>query len=162
MKDNTAKILQDTLSAAGNNQEENSYDHQRAPKLQASLESRDARLLMVKALEIAMPVLSAPIYVGVATCLNTRLSQHVNDINKLSSAVNDDPEVRQRLREKGKSNFAQRAVAAGFTPESLQVWTCNLDLLIEDLESQSHDARAVAEAVEWLLNRWHRPYLGRR
>ena len=162
LKDNTAKILQDTLSTSGNDQEENSYDQKRAPKLQASLESRDARLLMVKALELAMPVLSAPIYVGVASCLNTRLSQHVNEINKLSSAANDNPEVRETLREKRKSNFAARAVASGFTPESLQVWTCNLDLLVEDLESQSQDARTVAEAVEWLLNRWHRPYLGRR
>jgi hypothetical protein len=162
LQDKTANILQNVLAEPGDTQEQDSYDQKRAPKLQSTLESREARRLMVKALEAAIPVLSAPIYVGVADCLHTRLSQHVRDINKLTNTVINDPSSRQRLRKEKKTNFAVRAVAAGFSPENLQVWTCNLDLLIEEIGSKTQDARTVAEAVEWVLNRWHRPYLGRR
>lgn len=162
LQDQTANTLRNVLAEPNGVQEQESYDQKRAPKLQSTLESRNARRLMVRALEIAMPVLSSPIYVGVADCLQTRLAQHVREVNKLASTVNNDPSTRQRLREVKKTNFAVRAIAAGFSPDNLQVWTCNLDLLVEELGSKSQDARTVAEAVEWVLNRWHRPYLGRR
>jgi hypothetical protein len=162
LQDQTANSLRSVLAAPTNIQEQDSYDQKRAPKLQSTLESRDKRRLMVKALEMALPVLSAPIYVGVADCLHTRLSQHVREIYQLTNTVLNDPASRERLRKEKKTNFALRAIAAGFSPENLQVWTFNLDLLMEELENKTQDARTVAEAVEWVLNRWHRPYLGRR
>ena len=162
LQDQTANTLRSVLAEPTDFQEQANYDQQRAPKLLSTLESRDKRQLMVKALEIALPVLSAPIYVGVAECLHKRLSQHVREINQLTSSVIKDPASRQRFRKEKKTNFALRAIAAGFSPENLQVWTFNLDLLIEELGSKTQDARTVAEAVEWVLNRWHRPYLGRR
>lgn len=162
LQDQTANMLRSVLAEPTDIQEQDNYDQQRAPKLQSTLESRDKRRLMVKALEMALPVLSAPIYVGVADCLHTRLSRHVREINQLTNTVINDPASRQRLRKEKKTNFALRAIAAGFSPENLQVWTFNLDLLVEELGSKTQDARTVAEAVEWVLNRWHRPYLGRR
>ena len=162
LQDQTASSLRSALAASTNVQAQDGYDQKRAPKLQSTLESREKRRLMVKALEMALPILSAPIYVGVADCLHTRLSQHVREIHQLTNTVLNDPASRERFRNEKKTNFALRAIAAGFSPENLQVWTFNLDLLIEDLEGKTQDARTVAEAVEWVLNRWHRPYLGRR
>jgi hypothetical protein len=77
LQDQTADILRNALAKPDEIQESDTYDLKRAPKLQSTLESRNARSLMVKALETAIPILSAPIYVGVADCLKTRLSQHV-------------------------------------------------------------------------------------
>lgn len=162
LQDQTADILRDALTRPEKVENKDNYDLKRAPKLQSTLESRNARSLMVKALETAIPVLSAPIYVGVAECLQTRLSQHVKEITKLADTVVKDPSSRQRLREVKKTNFALRAIAAGFAPENLQVWTFNLELLIDHVGDKNQDPRVVSEAVEWVLNRWHRPYLGRR
>ncbi len=162
LQDQTANILRNALAKPEETQESDNYDLKRAPKLQSTLESRNARSLMVKALETAIPVLSAPIYVGVADCLKTRLSQHVKEITALANTVIKDPKSRQRLRKEKKTNFALRTVAAGFTPENLEVWTFNLELLMEDIGGKDQDPRVVSEAVEWVLNRWHRPYLGRR
>lgn len=162
LEDRTADILRDVLAEPETVQEQENYDQKRAPKLRSSLESRDARYLIVKALESTIPIISAPIYVGVAECLNTRLSQHVRELNKLTNTVIKDPNSRQRLRKEKKTNFALRAVAAGFSPENLQIWTFNLESLVNDIGVQSQDPRTVSEAIEWVLNRWHRPYLGRR
>jgi hypothetical protein len=164
--DQTAEVLQSALADNRSFKDNVDYDTKRAPKLQLTLESPDKRLLMVKALEAALPIMSSPIYIGVADCLNTRLSNHAREINRFTSVVIKDPDSRQRLRESRKTSFAVRAIAAGFAPEHLQVWTFNLDELIVDLEKELGgeicDSRVIAEAVEWVLNRWHRPYLGRR
>lgn len=163
LNDQTSDLLKDILAAeSGGAQKNENYDKKRAPKLQSSLESRDSRLLLVKALELAIPCLSAPIYVGVAEDLKSRLSSHANQLNTLSAAVARNPDIRDRLRSESKSNFAIRVIASGFLPANLRVLTLNLELLATDLKIENSDPRTVAEAAEWILNRWNRPYLGRR
>lgn len=162
LSDQTSDSLREVLAESSSSRRSENYDRQRAPKLQESLDSRDSRLLLVKALDLAIPCLSSPIYVGVAENLNSRLSTHARDVNRLAAAVARNPNIRQRLREETRTSFAIRAIASGFLPSNLRVCTLNLDLLCKDLEVTNQDSRAVGEAVEWILNRWNRPYIGKR
>jgi len=162
LNDQTSNVLKDILSSSNDTQNQDSNNEKGAPKLQASLESPDSRYLLVKALESASPFLSSPIYIGVAENLNSRLSDHARDIKKLTSKVAKDPGARDTLKKLSKKSFAIRAVVSGFSPANLLVWTFNLDSLAEDLEIDTQEHRTVAEAAEWILNRWNRPYLGVR
>lgn len=137
-------------------------DERPAPKLQATLDAPKLREALFGVLDRASPVFSAPLYIGVATSLRTRIEQHTKQLLALwdrrsSSAEDLEKETRDRVRK----TFAYRAVSRGFSPDSVEVWT--LDLAEIGPEGLSlEDRRIVAEACEWLLNRWHRPALGRR
>jgi len=160
LSDETAVPIARTLQRAPA-ESASDYDATRAPCLQESLDSPALRQKLVTALEAALPVLSAPLYIGVATCLRERLSTHVHQFQEFSARASKDPSVRESLRRARKSSFATRAVAMGYTPAQLVVWTLSLDEIIEE-DAPPEKLRLVAEAAEWLLNRWHRPFLGRR
>ena len=106
------------------------------------------------------PFAAAPIYVGVAKNLNDRLRQHTEQLFKLAELIRKNPENKRKLLESDKSTFASRALATGFNEDTVVVWTLNLDSLFQGVERE--DLRAVAESAEWLLNRWHKPLLGKR
>lgn len=44
------------------------------------------REILLKVLQVATPILAAPVYIGVATSLRTRLRQHTDMLYKLSEA----------------------------------------------------------------------------
>ncbi len=135
-----------------------------APKMRATLDNPQMRKALVRILQVSTPLISAPLYIGVATELRQRLQQHADEIVKVSHLVAGNAEKRNAVLEKGRSagRFALRAVGAGFTPESLVVWTLNLESMLEDQGLKTDKVRDVAEAAEWLLNRWYRPALGKR
>lgn len=128
--------------------------------LKKTLGSPTRREALVRALWEATPMLAAPLYVGVTESLETRLRQHLDDLRKGLEVVRRRPEARETLRQHGKS-FGARAVGAGYDLESLRVFTLNFSGVLEGRLDASQ-ARVVAEAAEWLLNRWQRPPLGRR
>lgn len=162
LEDTTPQILMRVLS----NEDEipeggTKYDKERAPELRESLQHRDLRGALVAALEAAGPVLAAPLYIGVAKNLKTRLETHARQLYELSSLAAKEPTFRQRLLLSSQTTFASRAVAMGYSPDTLEVWALNLEGVV--LGGMKADRmRTVAEAVEWLLNRWHRPILGKK
>lgn len=114
------------------------------------------------------PVFHSPIYVGKSKDLKTRISTHIAEINKLHKATVDDPELLVKLRKhvsapadsdsSKKITFAVRAIAAGFLPDHLEVKVLDIGKLgVVDIKTSEY----VSEALEWLLNTWQRPLLGR-
>ncbi|MEM8637750.1 MAG: hypothetical protein AAGG51_02875 [Cyanobacteria bacterium P01_G01_bin.54] len=162
LTDKTSDVLLKVLGDNLISKSHDSHDEKKAPKLQDTLESRDARKLMVSALQGAIPIFSSPIYIGVAECLRRRLLSHANDITKISMEISRDPDARDGLKKYRNKSFATRVISTGFNPSHLKVFTFDFDELNRNIEINSVDTRTVAESVEWLLNRWYHPYLGKR
>jgi hypothetical protein len=117
--------------------------------------------------EIASPVLISPLYIGRAENLRKRLKEHFSDLEKWSQAVRRDPSYRQNLWDQlfvEKNNkkipdiFATRAVACGFSPDSLEVYVLDIK---EEFDLPFDQASDLAATFEWLINTWCRPILGR-
>lgn len=160
LRDMTAETLSAILAqeAAAS---EDTPGEQYPSQLQEVLGSPRTREILLKVLQIATPILAAPVYIGVATSLRNRLKQHTELLYKLSKHVDKNPDARREMQKLQKTYFASRAVSMGFNPDSLTVWTLNLSSVYPKKEDQ--DAlRMIAESAEWLLNRWYRPMLGRR
>jgi hypothetical protein len=134
-----------------------------APKLQQTLADPASRKLLFQALGVCTPVFASPLYIGIAKNLNARLGQHSRMMFKLWDVYSRDPAKFELVlqNQKFKGQFAVRAVQRGFSPETVEVWTFPLETINEDHLSREQ-LRVIAEALEWLLNRWHRPPLGRR
>lgn len=163
LEDLTVRTLQSALSGRVSD-EVDEYERQRASALNDSIEQPVLRRALVETLQVSTPMLAAPLYIGISVNLRARLGAHVNQFQRLSDLVRRDPSARSQLQAQPKS-FAIRAVARGFTPEHLEVWVLDLQALLLEDEGKSASAdqlRQVAEAGEWLLNRWYRPYLGRK
>lgn len=126
-----------------------------------ALKKESQRTRLSQLLERATPYISSPIYIGVATNLRTRLKEHIHDLRKVSEHI-DDPQYRDRIydalkNKKTRDIFAIRAVCAGFTPDTLEAFAIPLDS-----PGSVDEARNLAEIAEFMLNRWHRPLLGRK
>lgn len=162
LQDRTAETLKAALSGEVV-EGPNNYETSRSQSLATAMEQPDLRERLVQALKVSNPVVAAPLYIGISINLKNRLASHTRQLQSFSDLVRRKPEAREELLSNPKS-FAVRAVARGFTEEHLEVWVLDLQaLLLDDDEETSPDKlRAVAEAGEWLLNRWHRPYLGKR
>lgn len=162
LHDLTAEKLRGILAGdqpkdIGDNNENKAYQ----TAIENVLSSSMLRKVMLEVLQVATPILTAPVYIGVASSLRTRLRQHTEQLFRFSEAVARSPDARETLINASKSTFASRALSMGFTPDTLTVWTLNLAPMYPDKEDQEA-LRTVAEACEWLLNRWHRPILGKR
>ena len=123
--------------------------------LRSVMQREDLRQATAELLSTCAPQVTAPIYIGVATSLRTRLKQHRTDLRDGIAAKNaaggtPPPELRK--------SFGGRAAAAGFTEDMLSVAT----FPISGGPLNVDDRRTVAEAAEFLLNRWSRPILGRQ
>jgi hypothetical protein len=135
-------------------------DQKRFEKFQYVLARSDLRGTLLNAIKFCTPFISAPIYIGVAASLRDRLKQHTDQLFKLAELVANNPDNKKKLYESDKSTFASRALAMGFNEETVVVWTINLGSLFQG--TKRDDLRAIAESAEWLLNRWHKPLLGKR
>jgi hypothetical protein len=138
--------------------------------LQEILSAPVWRGVLVQALMLSTVFFASPIYIGVAKSLQNRLGQHARKLLKLTDGVKNDQTKRENLLKRSENTpidnaFAARAVGKGFSPENLIVVTMRFDQLKIDGNAHSlseDDLRCIAEAAEWLLNRWHRPVLGVR
>lgn len=164
LDDVTIERLRATISGDTDHSENNSKgsaeELKRLERFQHVLRRSDLRGTLLKVLKVCTPFVSAPIYVGVATSLRDRLKTHTDQFFKLSQAVAKNPERKRELLESDNSNFASRALAMGFNEDNVIAWTMNLSSMFHAVGRD--DLRSVAESAEWLLNRWHKPLLGKR
>lgn len=158
LEDESRVFIQGAIRGDGHEQsDDDSYDAKRASRLAEAIDQPLLRQALVRVVDEAIPALSAPVYVGVSDNLRRRLRTHVDGLLKLSESLKRDPTARSVLLTSDK--FAARAVGMGFSPDTLKVWTVNIEAVAALTKEHSY---TVAQAVEWLLNRWHRPFLGKR
>lgn len=123
--------------------------------LRTVMQREDLRQATADVLATCAPRVSAPIYIGVATNLRTRLKQHVTALRDgITAIANNGGTPPAELRK----SFGGRAASAGFTEDMLSVAT----FPIAPGQLTVDDRRTIAEAAEFLLNRWARPILGRQ
>ncbi|KXV06418.1 hypothetical protein CR51_11885 [Caballeronia megalochromosomata] len=115
----------------------------------------------------ATPLLASPLYIGKSADLRRRVNEHFSDLDKWHQVIQRDPNHRDSIRSalfgSGRNTnipdiFATRAIASGFSPDNLEVYVLDI---AGTLGIQETLALELAEALEWLLNTWHRPILGR-
>ena len=135
----------------------------RLQSLDRTLAVARTRRALSQLLYAAAPRFSAPIYIGKSHDLRTRLVTHRDQVEVLSQGLSDDPDARSLLIERAltkKSTFAVRAIAQGFHRDQLRVWVLDVGAFLGgDFRDDQLDA--LAESLEWFLNRWHRPFVGR-
>lgn len=125
-------------------------------KLIETMQRERTRRVLAQVLMEAAPRLVSPIYIGVATNLRERITQHVSGIRTVTKALADGDPVPAMLRGK----FAERAAKAGFSEDDLRIGVMPIPDLGQNLDLELR--REIAEAAEFVLNRWHHPILGRR
>lgn len=113
---------------------------------------------MVKLLPKCTPFLAAPIYIGVTDSLKERLRSHVSGLRRMQSGLRGESPPKDF--DGDESEFAVRAAKMGFNVENLYVVT--LTTADSDDRLDEDQVRSISEAVEWFLNRWHRPLLGKK
>jgi len=144
-----AELLTDRLPAG------QSPDDRRL--LPQALEHAKLREALVTTLQITSPILSSPLYIGVSDNLRRRLGDHVRALYRLMRSDDRSCDLEPDQRD----DFASRAHDQGFTDATLEVFTFNLgELLSTDLRGEQ--LQAVRLAAEFILNRWHRPVLGKK
>jgi hypothetical protein len=115
--------------------------------IETTLADETRRRVFADILARATPALTSPLYIGVATNLNTRIQTHSQMIERLSDFdPKDDPAY----------SFAREVVHRQIPQRKLVVYILPLEGDDVPLE------REVAEAAESLLNRMFFPILGRR
>jgi hypothetical protein len=110
----------------------------------------------------AVQTIGPPIYIGKAISLNERIARHIYDLRRVKRGIKEDPEFKKALHTKLKEkslSFGYRAAAAGLKEDELIVKTVNF----KEIFPNESDKKLVqiAEKIEYLLNRWYRPHLGR-
>jgi hypothetical protein len=105
-----------------------------------------------------------PVYIGKSKNLKKRLSEHVSEYRKLYDAVKLNPEIRERVtaRIEGDDNEAPPNLAARLLYANIIPNQCRVTFIETFYEDSSQDdAVQLAEVIEWLLNTWNRPILGK-
>lgn len=128
--------------------------------LMNSLDSQERRRVMATILEMASPVFSSPLYIGVAENLRERLRTHRRDFTKAYDWLREHPEDAAEVRAKGKT-FGARAAARNMTMRQLEAWVIDLGDQ-EDAAVTLKHLRHTAQSAEWLLHRLYAPILGRQ
>ncbi len=127
----------------------------RGAKLRWALQNPLARERLAAVLEAASPRLSAPIYIGVSLDLGGRLAEHMETLEKASAFLSVGDEVPQNL----VGTFGARAAMAGLTVDELRVAVLPVPAMAG---MAAGELRNIAEAAEFVLNRWHKPIFGER
>lgn len=123
-----------------------------------TIQHSSCREEMVMLLPWCSPLLSAPIYIGVTHSLQERLRRHVSDLRGILKDFRGRSIPDDFGKGGKKTTFAVRAARQGFSVENLYVLTLTTE---SDQRLDKDTIRNISEAVEWLLNRWHKPILGR-
>jgi hypothetical protein len=122
-------------------------------KLRETLRAEKTRSILAELLESAAPRLTAPIYVGVAKNLSSRLSTHVSGFGLCLQARQSGLPTPAAY----EGSFAERVTGADIREDDLRFAYLRADPVgaLSDVEQ-----RALVEAAEFLINRWHRPIFG--
>lgn len=129
-------------------------DRELATAFDRVCEDGPLREMLIDVLNACVPFLSGPLYVGLASNLQQRLRQHADAIDGMRRRHRSAEERAALLQ--ADSSFAARAVGAGFSGDTLEVWC----VPVPDAMPTSDDS--MLRATEFFLNRWHRPPFGRR
>lgn len=117
------------------------------------------RNLLVKAIETSFPFFQSPLYIGRTTDqpLRSRLQRHRDNIFKHWHKAGEDATYAERLLYKAE-DFAERAISRNYTPKELYFMTLSFS---DNFESRTEDHVHLTTELEWLLNRWALPILGK-
>lgn len=120
----------------------------------------DSRSKLIQLMESSFPTFHSPLYIGRATeqTLHERIEQHRNSFYRHWQQSTKDPTYKDRLINNTK-NFASRAVVRGFSPSDLYFQTIHPSPSATMTSSEESD---LIKSIEWLLNRWAFPLLGRQ
>jgi len=158
----TEKFIEVLSGAADEEELSDQEAKRRLASLDKTVGKQKSRQLLKEVLEESVPVFAAPIYIGVTDNLRRRLTEHASLLERFARALEREPNAGELLRQHATSPyFALRALAAGFDENYLEVHVLNFAEIAPSGYS-TEELREVAESAEWILNRWHRPYLGRR
>lgn len=130
-------------------------------RLQPSVTSDLSRAGLIGLLDAGLPLFCSPLYLGKAAdqTLQQRLRQHSVRYLKLWERYVDDRELPERLT--SPKDFAERAIKLGFCPDDLYCFTLSVDInAMGGIDPNT--LSAIIDTVEWLLNRWATPVLGRQ
>ena len=133
------------------------YGHDDNPfsnSFKETLNHPEERKILSDILDLAVPLLTGPLYIGVSKNLRVRLRQHVRLIQGSDTARSIDSE---ESFENDKS-FAERIKARKIDPNHLVVSV--VDVSHPDISSKR--IRKTVGTAETLLNRMFYPVLGRR
>lgn len=122
--------------------------------VQRLTESSDLSDALLRTINAVTPMLTSPVYVGISNNLRDRLATHRRTFDEYAAQTSTPEDRRELLRR--DDSFAARAVGSGLTANMLEVY-CYPVRAADPL-----DQRAMIEAVEYFLNRWHQPPFGRR
>lgn len=136
-------------------------EYQFSDQLKEILNCPEEREILGDILELAVPLLTGPLYIGVSKNIRERLQVHARLIQKYLQevAANTDPDnpVDSEDSLRNDQIFAQRIVERKINPNQLAVAT----IYVSHSQLSSSKIRKAIESAETLLNRVFYPTLGR-
>lgn len=137
-------------------------EHKFSGLLEEVLQEAEGRSILNDIFELAVPLLTCPLYIGVSKNLKTRLNQHTQliqtyqeeKVRQAAELANTIPVDDQEDLENDE-NFARRVAERNINPNNLLVGVIYP-------KGSGVMVRKAVEAAETLLNRIFHPILGRR
>ena len=136
--------------------------HSFTENFQEMLNHPEERELISNILDLAVPLLTCPLYIGVSKNLQQRLQTHTRLIEKSSKKHQEDTTPEDPVDSpdslRNDKNFAERIVKRNIDPNHLIVgvtYVSHSNLLVEEIRNS-------IETTETLLNRMFYPILGRK
>ena len=118
--------------------------------------------LLIELLQRTFVHFNVPVYIGKSDCLRTRLGAHARDFRKIRKGIREEPRFRAAVEQNlisGELDFAHRAAISGLTADDLTVRCINFETLYPGCSTEYlYDC---AGTIEYSLNRWIKPHLGR-
>jgi hypothetical protein len=133
-----------------------------ANKFDQTLASERLRRALAERLEQSLATFWTPIYIGKSSDLNSRLSQHIKAFRRLYDLdppkhVLESYKLNDEKLSDAQPNLAARLYYSGIRPDQSRIGY--LSTKIEGLTKP--EQTDLAEVLEWLLNTWNRPTLGK-
>jgi hypothetical protein len=152
------EIRQESVSDVAESDSDTRLDLQ----LGETAKDREERRLLSQLLRAAPPVFASPLYIGVATNLRQRLSDHKKSFERASTAIRQRPDLASSLQLRGK-DLGTRLAGAGIPLERLECWVLPAPgMMSVPSDMAQGKQRSVAQAAEWVLQRIFQPILGRQ
>ncbi len=154
--------LKGDLSHIWYGHDENSF----SPQFQEILNRSEERELLGQILELTVPLLTGPLYIGVSKNIRQRLQRHTRLIRKYRQEPQEDTTQDLPIEMEDDSedslqndeDFAQRIVGRGINPNNLVVGV----VYVSHPQFSTERIRKAIETIETLLNRIFYPILGRK
>ena len=167
--------LKHSFFRAKNLSEDSKGKKSRYSTIDQAIKTVPGRTALSRFLSEAAPLLAAPLYIGVAINLKSRLNSHKTDIENLEQADVEKFEADFSEWDRDKI-FAHRVNKRDIDPNHLKVGVVYMHDILPEKEwndlafvgednpdkAQEKIQRAWVEAIETILNRLYHPILGKR